>query len=135
LSGTVVGRRRIYENPAARTRAYRARRRLRLEAKAFATLPLNLVRADPLAAVAVLVGELGSEAISRLRQALDAVLTQQALTLFAQQELAKHLAQQAIAEQELVQQDTRPAGYPEMVRESGAIDNDGNSDQSEADHD
>jgi hypothetical protein len=65
-----------------------------------------LVRSDPLAAVAVLMGELGPEAISRLRQALDAVLTQQALALFAKQELAK----QELAKQELAKQE------PELAR-------------------
>jgi hypothetical protein len=74
-----MGRRRIYKNAAARTRAYRARLRLRLEIKASASLPLDQVRADPLAAANVLAGELGPEAASRLWQALDTVLAKQGL--------------------------------------------------------
>jgi hypothetical protein len=104
LLGTNVGRRRIYENPAARTRAYRARRRLRLEARAFDALPLNLVRANPAAAAAVLVGELGLEVASRLRQ-----------------ELAQRgLAEQALAKQELTEQTAGLACCLEAARESGS---------------
>jgi hypothetical protein len=69
-----MGRRRIYESAAARVRACRARRRLRLEARAFASLPLEQVRAHPGAAAVVLGSELGLEGASRLRSALDVAL-------------------------------------------------------------
>jgi predicted site-specific integrase-resolvase len=96
-----MGRRRIYENPAARTRAYRARRRLRLEARAFAALPLHLVRADPAAAATVLAGELGPEAASRLRQALSTALANQAIDALQQELAQRGLAQQELPEQAL----------------------------------
>jgi len=69
-----MGRRRIHEDAAARTRAYRARLRLRLEIKSTSSLPLEQVRADPAAAASVLVSELGLETVLGLRLALDALL-------------------------------------------------------------
>jgi hypothetical protein len=69
-----MGRRRIYENAAARTRAYRARLRLRLEIKSNSSLPLDQVRTNPAAAATVLVRELGPETVLGLRLALDNAL-------------------------------------------------------------
>ena len=69
-----MGRRRIYENAAARTRAYRARLRLRLEIKSNSSLPLDQVRTNPAAAATVLVDELGPETVLGLRLALDVLL-------------------------------------------------------------
>jgi hypothetical protein len=104
-----MGRRRIYENHAAQMRAYRARKRLRLEVRAFASLPLNLVQADPAAAAVVLAGELGPDATSRLWSALDTILVKQVLT---GQGLAEQgLAKQALTEQGLAEQGTGLAHY------------------------
>jgi hypothetical protein len=111
----------------ARVRACRARRRLRLEAKAFAALPLNLVQADPEAAAIVLVVELGSETVTKLRAALGMALAKQARdALLAQGKLSRETLAQ-----ELAQQDA------ELARDLGSAPSagDGNSNQSEADHD
>jgi hypothetical protein len=68
---------------------------LRLEVKAFASLPLNLVRADPAAAAVVLVGELGPAATSRLRQEISTVLAKQGIDA-----LQRELAQRGLAQQD-----------------------------------